>query len=111
MSDQFLPCRACGNTPHESAFRASSNSFIGTVLWTRIECRGHDYVSFRVEAESRGEALRVWNNLMRDSERKETINVLREICEYYGDNDWPDNLHLADIIEKHLFRHLDNKNV
>jgi hypothetical protein len=40
------------------------------------------------------------------SERMEAIIALRDICEQHGDNDWPDNLHLADIIEKHLHRHL-----
>lgn len=40
-------------------------------------------------------------------EREELVRALREICERHGDNDWPDNLHLADVIEKHLGRHLD----
>lgn len=35
-------------------------------------------------------------------ERQEAINALRSICEDHGDNDWNDNLHLADIINKHL---------
>jgi hypothetical protein len=35
-------------------------------------------------------------------ERHEAINVLRELCEEYGDNDWDDDLYLSDIIEKHL---------
>ena len=38
------------------------------------------------------------------SERLATINALRSLCEEFGDNDWPDNLHLADVIEKHLGR-------
>lgn len=37
------------------------------------------------------------------SEREETIAMLRAICADYGDNDWDDDLHLADIIEKHLY--------
>jgi hypothetical protein len=41
------------------------------------------------------------------SERASAIAALRDLCERFGDNDWPDNLHLADIIEKHLLRHLD----
>ena len=35
-------------------------------------------------------------------ERAEAIEMLRQVCEEIGDNDWPDNLHLADIIEKHI---------
>lgn len=35
-------------------------------------------------------------------ERAETIIALRSICEDHGDNDWEDNLHLADVVHKHL---------
>ncbi len=40
-------------------------------------------------------------------ERAEALAALRTVCRDHGDNEWPDNLHLADIIEKHLGRHLD----
>ena len=40
------------------------------------------------------------------TEREGAITQLRELCRYFGDNDWDENLHLADIIEKHLARHL-----
>ena len=40
------------------------------------------------------------------AERDEAITVLRQICKVHGDNDWEDELHLADIIDKHLGRHL-----
>ncbi len=40
-------------------------------------------------------------------ERGEVVAMLRCECERHGDNDWPDTLHLSDVIEKHLFRHLD----
>lgn len=40
-------------------------------------------------------------------EREETVLMLRSVCERHGDNDWPDDLHLTDVIEKHLGRHLD----
>ncbi len=35
-------------------------------------------------------------------ERAETIQALRQLCAEHGDNDWPDDLHLADVINKHL---------
>ncbi len=35
-------------------------------------------------------------------ERIDTIALLRMLCDEYGDNDWDDNLHLTDIIQKHL---------
>ena len=42
-------------------------------------------------------------------ERQETINALRDLCEQLGDNDWPDDLHLGDVIEKHLVNYLPQK--
>ncbi len=39
-------------------------------------------------------------------EREEAVAALRALCEKYGDNNWPNDLHLGDIIEKHLGRHL-----
>ena len=41
------------------------------------------------------------------AEREEAIAVLRRACEQFGDNNWAENLSLADIIEKHLVRHLE----
>src|SRR2546423_657496 len=35
-------------------------------------------------------------------EREDVVKLLRDACEEHGDNDWPDNLHLTDVIEKHL---------
>jgi hypothetical protein len=40
------------------------------------------------------------------TERQDVVRQLREVCGDYGDNDWPDNLHLGDVIEKHLARNL-----
>lgn len=39
-------------------------------------------------------------------EREESVAALRDVCGEFGDNDWPDDLHLADVIEKHLGRNL-----
>lgn len=41
-------------------------------------------------------------------ERVDAIAVLRRLCAKYGDNDWTDNLHLGDIIEKHLGKYLED---
>ncbi len=40
-------------------------------------------------------------------EREAAVAKLRELCADFGDNDWPDDLHLGDVIEKHLARHLE----
>ncbi len=39
-------------------------------------------------------------------EREDAIAQLRDLCESFGNNDWPEELYLADIIEKHLAKHL-----
>ena len=35
-------------------------------------------------------------------ERQEAVAALRSLCAEHGDNDWPDDLRLADVIDKHL---------
>ncbi len=42
-------------------------------------------------------------------EREQTIAKLREVCGDHGDNDWTETLHLADIIDKHLARQLEDR--
>jgi hypothetical protein len=44
------------------------------------------------------------------SERADAVLTLRSICAEFGDNDWPDDLHLTDIIEKHLVPYLELEN-
>jgi hypothetical protein len=41
------------------------------------------------------------------AEREAVVVALRRICAEHGDNDWDDDLHLADVIEKHLGCYLD----
>lgn len=41
-----------------------------------------------------------------DEERAYAIRQLRELCARYGNNDWPDDLHLGDILEKNLANYL-----
>jgi hypothetical protein len=40
-------------------------------------------------------------------ERADAVAALRSLCEDFGDNEWPDDLHLADVINKHLLPYLD----
>lgn len=40
------------------------------------------------------------------AERTDVVLMLRQVCEEYGDQDWDDDLHLGDVIEKHLWEHL-----
>ena len=42
-------------------------------------------------------------------ERTEIVAMLRQVCDEWGDQDWSDDLHLADVIEKHLWRHLPER--
>jgi len=43
------------------------------------------------------------------AEREEIVTALREVCAEYGDNDWPNDLPLADVIQQHLAKHLDEE--
>lgn len=40
---------------------------------------------------------------------EDTRRALRSVCEKHGDNDWSDNLHLADVVTKHLEPYLDDR--
>lgn len=42
------------------------------------------------------------------NEREMTVKMLRRLCEEVGDNDWPDNLWIPDVIEKHLWNYLED---
>ena len=55
-----------------------------------------------------GQDSKEWNDNRWRIEREETISTLRDLCGQFGDNDWPDNLHLSDVIEKHLVRPLND---
>lgn len=37
-----------------------------------------------------------------EAERLEVVSCLRRLCAEYGDNDWPDDLHIVDVIERHV---------
>lgn len=41
-----------------------------------------------------------------ESELTDARAQLRILCEDFGDNDWEDGDHIADVIDKHLGRHL-----
>ena len=41
-------------------------------------------------------------------EREQAINTLRQVCERFGDNDWEEDFYLAEIIDKHLWRNLED---
>jgi hypothetical protein len=40
-------------------------------------------------------------------EREAIIASLRSLCSAVGDNDWSEDLYLADVIDKHLAPHID----
>lgn len=39
-------------------------------------------------------------------EREDLIARLRDLCSAFGDNDWDEESHLGDVIEKHLGNYL-----
>jgi hypothetical protein len=44
------------------------------------------------------------------SHLEETRAMLRRVCGEHGDLDWADDLHLADVVDKHLSVHLTRSN-
>lgn len=72
----------------ERWFSESRNRAFGTVLNFLLQQLGQDVRPSR-------ESLLL--------ERQEAILALRDLCDEIGDNDWPEDLHLADIIAKHVF--------
>ena len=40
-------------------------------------------------------------------ERAEIVGKLRDICGRFGSNAWEDNENLADVLERHLWDHLE----
>lgn len=42
-------------------------------------------------------------------ERADVVQKLRDLCREHGDNDWTDNQHLGDVIEKHLACYLQSR--
>lgn len=40
-------------------------------------------------------------------EREQAVQSLRMACDDYGDNEWTERLHLGDVVDKHLVRHLN----
>lgn len=34
--------------------------------------------------------------------KSQTIAALRRLCDEFGDNEWPDTLHPADVLKNHL---------
>lgn len=41
-------------------------------------------------------------------EREQAVATLRSFCAAWGDNDWTPELCLADVIDKHLRRHIED---
>lgn len=39
-------------------------------------------------------------------EREEVIQLMRTVCPEFGDNNWSNDLHLVDIIDKHLLNYV-----
>lgn len=81
------------NEAEEAAFAEGHRSAYRTLLAEIARELGHD------TSEGKLAALL--------AERMDAVRALRELCEEWGiANDWPDNLHLGDVIGKRLARGL-----
>lgn len=82
--------------PEESAYERGRRSAYQSLLADIIRELGYDTIDARKAK---------WI-----VEREDVVAALRAVCEDYGDNDWDETLSLADVIDKHLHRHLDDRN-
>jgi len=79
-------------TEEEAAYQAGARASNTRIMLAAARELGHD------------DPLRKAATLI--AEREAAIVVLRRLCAEHGDNEWPDGLHLADIIEKRLGAYL-----
>ena len=81
---------------HEAGRAAAFREMLGVVL----RGLGRDAPPTTLEAAQRRVGVL-------EAERSAVVVALRRLCEEHGDLGWDDDLHLADVIEKHLGRYLN----
>jgi hypothetical protein len=81
------------NEEYEAAYQLGHRSAWVGLLQTALRALGYEGAEFDAAK---------WA-----VEREAAIAALRSLCADYGDNDWDSSLHLADVIEEHLVRHLE----
>ena len=66
--------------------------------------RGSDRAYLNIIAECRRQLGSIGKSALEDwsIERAEVVLKLREICSRFHASEWPDDLHLVDVIEKYL---------
>lgn len=79
----------------ETAFEAGQRA-----LWLRLLSQGLHELGYGPTAPAPGPWV---------LEREALVALLRQICATYGDNDWNDTAWLPDVLEKHLWKHLEYK--
>ena len=73
-----------------------------TAMADQLEAAASEIHTLKQQFENPGLIRSGWA-----AERESVVFALRDICDAWGDNDWTSDLHLADVIEKHLHNHLN----
>ena len=81
----------------------ADKDFLGT-LTVEIHCHGSDSGDELCDVADLQSLAADHDRL--EKERQDIVIQLREICAEFGNNDWSDDLHLGDVIEKHLAKYL-----
>lgn len=81
---------------------------------TKNEELAYERGRLQAHRETLGRLLRELGGKERDAhswrlERADAVAALQSLCEDFGDNDWSPDLHLADVVNKHLGNHLHDR--
>lgn len=78
-------------------------------LYIQGEAQALKQMIIQCQAKLAGLGVELKTDESFSQERVETVAVLRSLCDDYGDNNWTEDLHIADIVRKHLCVDMDNR--
>lgn len=86
----------------ETAETAHERGYITGITCARLYLLGHLLRELYADEVESPEVTIARLRVQLDTARM----AIRAACEEFGDNDWPDDLHLGDAVEKHLLTYL-----
>lgn len=81
---------------------AREQGYLAGVRSANLNALRHVLSEMRCNGDDAEAKLHAWR-----LERGEIVALLRRVCAEHGDLEWEDDLHLVDVLDKHLFRHME----